>query len=545
MLKKINVHHTSVIDEGWNGSEASKCLLDAKDAAYFASAFAYQDGNLDAHIKSSYKFLHHAVSTDGTVGAANANACVLAISKLNTDSEDLSLSAEERNAAYLHVAAHLKDADMVPPALAPVVDAADIVERVYCSATFGKVDGPVAKGALAIRGFASVNSLDRDGDVINPTKFDVDTFMKNPQLWFNHSPYYDGKGNSKAIGKVIEAVPVEVVLDGDTLKLRYLTGENAGLDYRADLSTLNYSVTAGMHGLWVVAEVLEKEIQDQITEGRLNAFSWQGIIHRNKSGTVSSIDLMEVSVVIIPANQRATFQIGKMLHMEDRTGKVTVIDLAAIASLSGTCKTVVPLTEAEQSLLAAQDVVGIQKGGEDMDKVLEMLAKMNEALTELSTSSKAMTERLDTLETVATKEGEPVVEPGAAAPATPAVAETVEAPAAEATPAAPVAPVAPVATKEDAPVADTAALEKLTAALTEKLGVVDELSTALATQNARLARLEGTPAKSTVPAEGNGTAAADLNALVAKAMSDLTPEQRRAVEKKALQRSLIPEQVVS
>ena len=34
-----------------------------------------------------------------------------------------------------------------------------------------------------VSGFVSMNTEDRHGDILNPTLFDLATYMKNPQLW--------------------------------------------------------------------------------------------------------------------------------------------------------------------------------------------------------------------------------------------------------------------------------------------------------------------------------------------------------------------------
>jgi uncharacterized coiled-coil protein SlyX len=89
----------------------------------------------------------------------------------------------------------------------------------------------------------------------------------------------------------------------------------------------------GAKGLFAVAEVQEPEVVIQVKDGRLNSFSWQGALKRLPSGAIKSIDLWEISLVNMPANQDAVLRVGKNISTQLSGTKqvihVTVDDIVA------------------------------------------------------------------------------------------------------------------------------------------------------------------------------------------------------------------------
>ena len=269
-----------------------------------------------------------------------------------------------------------------------------------------------------VSGFASTSAMDRDGDVIDPAKFATKEFMRNPQLWVNHQLWTDAKGNGVAAGVVDAVTKVQAILsdDGRNFSLK-------DLDTDSEIRTIAQedfpAIKNKEKGLWVVCKVIEADVIKFCEDGRYNAFSWQGIMYRNQQRKIVSIDLFEVSLVSVPNNQNASFQIGKSLTLEDTDGHITNIDLEAIAHLTAT-KDMTALSPVEIALFnankspespAANEITGKGKteyvGGEqEMKEVLTKLAEMQTSLAvlpELDTSVKALGTRLDTLEEKATK----------------------------------------------------------------------------------------------------------------------------------------------
>lgn len=172
-----------------------------------------------------------------------------------------------------------------------------------------------------IKGFASMNNRDRHDHIVPPESFDIDRFMNNPQLKYNHNYYKDENGNQIPIGKVLEA-QVAVVRDiGNSSVWGIFDTEDKQIDtFDKQISPDCYH---GCRGLWIKAEVTVESVWNQIIDGDFNAFSWQGLAKFAKisfagvTRMVSKyIDLYECSCVFIPDNYSATFELSKSADMQ-------------------------------------------------------------------------------------------------------------------------------------------------------------------------------------------------------------------------------------
>ena len=72
--------------------------------------------------KDAGKFPHHMVDANGTVGAANTNACSAVIASLNGGRGGSGIPDADRQGVWDHVAKHLTDDGKEPPALRSVED---------------------------------------------------------------------------------------------------------------------------------------------------------------------------------------------------------------------------------------------------------------------------------------------------------------------------------------------------------------------------------------------------------------------------------------
>jgi len=115
--KAIAVHHTDTSDASWDGPAAKAKLNLGASASYYRKAFAWQDPDKDETTKEAYKFIHHEVSADGVIGAANLTACVAGIAVLNGGRGGTTIPDADRKGVWSHLAGHLKDADREPPEL--------------------------------------------------------------------------------------------------------------------------------------------------------------------------------------------------------------------------------------------------------------------------------------------------------------------------------------------------------------------------------------------------------------------------------------------
>ena len=115
--KAIGVHHTATDDGSWDGPGNVARLKADGAAAYYRGAFAWSDPDKDADTKAGYKFPHHMIGADGSVGAASTRAAIAGIAALNGARGGAAIPDEDRDGVYRHLAAHLKDADIDAPEL--------------------------------------------------------------------------------------------------------------------------------------------------------------------------------------------------------------------------------------------------------------------------------------------------------------------------------------------------------------------------------------------------------------------------------------------
>jgi uncharacterized protein len=115
--KALSVHKTPTSDGAWDGPASEANLKLDQDQTYYRDAFAWQDPEGDPKTKADYRFIHHEVIADGTVGAANLKACSTGIGVLNGGMGGTTIPAADKRGVYEHLAAHLKDAGQDVPEL--------------------------------------------------------------------------------------------------------------------------------------------------------------------------------------------------------------------------------------------------------------------------------------------------------------------------------------------------------------------------------------------------------------------------------------------
>lgn len=110
MKHAISSHSTKTTAESWTGDSEDR---KQGPAICFRTMAAFCDG--DECQKESYRFFHHAKEEDGSLGAANLNACIAGITELNDVSS--TIPEESRRAVWRHLSRHLEDAEVEPPPL--------------------------------------------------------------------------------------------------------------------------------------------------------------------------------------------------------------------------------------------------------------------------------------------------------------------------------------------------------------------------------------------------------------------------------------------
>lgn len=191
-MPAIRPHSTATTDVAWDGPAARTNLKNDGTEAYYRSAFAWVDPEGDATTKSSYRFIHHMVSSDGDVGAANTRAASAGIAVLNGGRGGTTIPEGDRQGVYNHLARHLRDAGKEPPELA---SQEEVLERmnammqletkryIPCSLLELKTEG---SGIFS--GYASAYAKDLVGDQILPGAFAQSIKDRRGQIpiFYNH-----------------------------------------------------------------------------------------------------------------------------------------------------------------------------------------------------------------------------------------------------------------------------------------------------------------------------------------------------------------------
>ena len=139
--------------------------------------------------------------------------------------------------------------------------------------------------AVFIEGFANKNTVDRGKDLVATDAWNLDNFMKNPIILFNHGldPTFGGIPIGKAVG-------IQQTDEGLRIKVRVSNSKSPLITMVRDL--INEKI---LRAFSVGFETKDDEIVD-------------GVKH------IKSAELYEVSVVGIPMNQDSLFELsGKML----------------------------------------------------------------------------------------------------------------------------------------------------------------------------------------------------------------------------------------
>lgn len=129
LLGAIRIHHTSTSDSAWDaGSNEKRLRLDATDF-YYRKAYAWQDPDGEDGIRETYRFIHHEISGDGTIGSANIKACQNGIDVLNGAHGGTKIPSTDKSGVHRHLAAHIEDSGAEPTPLKRAERAEDLKEQ--------------------------------------------------------------------------------------------------------------------------------------------------------------------------------------------------------------------------------------------------------------------------------------------------------------------------------------------------------------------------------------------------------------------------------
>lgn len=182
-----------------------------------------------------------------------------------------------------------------------------------------QIDVPISvletEEAVLVSGFASTGVRDRSGDISPATEFDLAQFLATSgQLLLDHDFIRTPEGNSVSAGNVRSAVASFISRENPSNPDQWIvTSISTGEFVAVWDKSLAPNMDIGDDGVFVIAEVTNDFAINLVLEGRVSSFSWQGIVNQQECDRLGcvlrAIDLIEISLVHMPANPTATFRI--------------------------------------------------------------------------------------------------------------------------------------------------------------------------------------------------------------------------------------------
>ena len=214
-MPALRVHHTETSEAAWDGPANKARLRLDENEAYYRSAYAWQDPDGDERTKAAYKFIHHFISDDGTVGAASTVACSAGIAVLNGARGGTTIPAGDVSGVYSHLAAHLRDADLEPPELTRGADAQiEEFQHDVRALSHRSIELRQREGAPVIAGYAAVfnelsDEIFGERERVMPGAF-TRTLSDGADVraLFNHDPNF-----------ILGRTPETLILSEDTIGL--------------------------------------------------------------------------------------------------------------------------------------------------------------------------------------------------------------------------------------------------------------------------------------------------------------------------------------
>lgn len=124
----VGRHRTGTATGAWDGPANEARLSNDDGARVYRGAYAWQDPDKDPDTKAAWRFIHHFVGSDGSVGDASTIGCSTGIGVLNGGRQGTTIPDADRRGVWSHLAGHLRDADMTPPELRGML-VADMLAR--------------------------------------------------------------------------------------------------------------------------------------------------------------------------------------------------------------------------------------------------------------------------------------------------------------------------------------------------------------------------------------------------------------------------------
>jgi Caudovirus prohead serine protease len=171
--------------------------------------------------------------------------------------------------------------------------------------------------SVAIKGFVSVEKVDRQGEVAPPLAFNIPTFLNSGTVLVNHKFWKDKNGNSVAVGKVRQMHPAYIsAIENDEFVVNDLVSKGFITNFPVSKAP---ELGVGDKGLFAFIDVTESDIAEKVKKGEYNSFSWRGLVTKGLEFGPNNepiykfrhIDLWEVSLVNIPVMNQSTFVVSQ------------------------------------------------------------------------------------------------------------------------------------------------------------------------------------------------------------------------------------------
>jgi len=266
-MPAIRSHSTETSERPWDGPAQVRKAKSGESESYYANIFAWREPDADEGAKSSYKFVHHFVSPNGTPGAASTRGCSAGVAVLNGGRGGTTIPMADRRGVYNHLARHLRDAGKEVPDL--------------------KEEGSIMDRETKALDF-EIKSLNEDG-----------TFEGLASTFGPPADAYGDIVEEKAFDKTISDHGGEIVI-----LWQHDTREPVGLgqiEKRADGLWMKGQLELGLETAKKAYVSLKARLVKSLSIG------FQTIRKRTEKSVryLEEIKLYEVSLVTFPANQRA------------------------------------------------------------------------------------------------------------------------------------------------------------------------------------------------------------------------------------------------
>jgi hypothetical protein len=173
---------------------------------------------------------------------------------------------------------------------------------------------------VKIKGFVSLDVVDRQGEVAPPDEFDIEKFMAAPSILVDHEPWRDSRGNPVSAGYPESIHVVTVKKNREDSSVYNVYDEKQKKVITTYPKSKLPDISPGTRGLFVFLNITDPDVASRVRRGEYAGISWVGMTqeaYRLNQKTqkvekiLTDIDLMEISITVHgPAVPQANFIIS-------------------------------------------------------------------------------------------------------------------------------------------------------------------------------------------------------------------------------------------